>query len=105
MSALQVFETRFLRFEPELTKKSRKTEVWGVYSIPDDEDPERKDGEPYKTWREDLLGFIQWRTGWRRYVFATEEGTEYDARCLRDIADFCAARMDARKPDASEGRA
>ena len=95
---LSEFRTKFLLFIPDRPRKDRKTEVWTVYSIPDDEDPKRKTGEPYKSWREDLLGFIRWHTGWRRYVFAPEEGTEYDTRCLRDIASFCTARMEARKP-------
>jgi len=35
-----------------------------------------------------LLGFVKWHAPWRRYCFFVEDGTFFDADCLRDIQDF-----------------
>ena len=37
-----------------------------------------------------LLGKVQWRAPWRRYVFSPHPGLtlDFDAECLRDIAAF-----------------
>lgn len=33
-----------------------------------------------------LLGFVQWRSGWRRYVFHPQLGTVFDFECLEELA-------------------
>lgn len=35
----------------------------------------------------EYLGAIKWATGWRRYVFITNE-CQYDISCLNDIINF-----------------
>lgn len=50
----------------------RKTDVWSVASK-----------------RGDSLGVVVFRPAWRKFVFAPENETVYDAVCLREIADFC----------------
>jgi len=40
-----------------------------------------------------LLALVSWYGPWRRYVVHPQDGTLYDASCLRDIADF----LDAEK--------
>lgn len=47
-----------------------------------------------KRWRAtsasgDPLGWIQWYSPWRRYVFFPKPDTLYDASCLLDIGAFC----------------
>ena len=36
----------------------------------------------------DLLGMIAWYAHWKCYVFQPDHGAEFDAKCLRDIANF-----------------
>lgn len=44
------------------------------------------------------LGWIHWRSGWRRYVYGTGPGvTEYDVSCLTEITAFIQKLMDERK--------
>ena len=52
--------------------KGRKTQMWEVSSIMGG----------------CILGYIQWRSGWRKYVFQPAEDTVFDASCLREMADF-----------------
>lgn len=35
-----------------------------------------------------ILGRIQWRSGWRCYVFEPSFPTVFEEVCLREIADF-----------------
>lgn len=47
----------------------------------------------------DLLGTIEWRSGWRQYVYVTP-GIGYfifSAGCLDDIKDFITRAMDERQ--------
>lgn len=45
-----------------------------------------------------LLGWIHWRSGWRRYVYGTGQSvTEYDVNCLTEITTFIQKLMDERK--------
>lgn len=69
-----------LRFEHAGKTKSGKTDFYEVIN----------------GWDE-FLGMIKWRAGWRRYVFAPDEDCQFDATCLRKIANFCAKLMKERK--------
>lgn len=37
---------------------------------------------------DELLGFIYWRVGWRRYVFEPKENMIFDTNCLKDIIEY-----------------
>ena len=63
----QYIEVRHL-----LSSKSGKTHTWTVLN--------RSGGYG--------LGYIEYRTGWRQYVFMPHEETEYSAGCLDDISAF-----------------
>jgi hypothetical protein len=46
-----------------------------------------------------LLGWVEWKSGWRRYTFRPILGvsTWYDSSCLTTIAEFVRLRTDERK--------
>lgn len=61
----------FLRFE-EVPNDGKKTKKFKVFNNSND-----------------LLGWIHWRSSWRRYVYGTGINvTEYDVSCLNEICDF-----------------
>lgn len=70
----------FLLFESHGTSPSGKTGRWAVKN---------------KTTQE-VLGWIDWRSGWRRYVVNTASAMVFDSGCLREIADFLDAEMAKR---------
>jgi hypothetical protein len=37
------------------------------------------------------LGYIEWFSRWRKYIFAPLNETVYEQTCLREIAIFCEA--------------
>jgi hypothetical protein len=43
-----------------------------------------------------FLGYINWRPGWRKYVFTPHEAV-FDSICLQDIVDFLKNLMEQRK--------
>ena len=47
----------------------------------------------------DVLGWVEWKSGWRRYTFRplTAVSTWFDFSCLTTIADFVRLRTDERK--------
>lgn len=46
----------------------------------------------------DVLGWIHWRSGWRKYVYGTGQSvTEYDVVCLTEISNFLTNLMEERK--------
>lgn len=45
----------------------------------------------------EVLGYIKWRSGWRKYIFSTIEA-QYDTKCLNEIIDFINKLMEDRKP-------
>jgi hypothetical protein len=47
----------------------------------------------------DLLGWIEWKSGWRRYIFRPILGasTRYDFSCLTTLAEFCKIQTEERK--------
>jgi hypothetical protein len=63
----------FLTFEDRGTSESGKTKRWVVKSV-------QGSG---------LLGWIEYKATWRRYVFTTT-GATFDATCLQEIALFLA---------------
>jgi len=69
----------FLTFTDAGTSPSGKTRLWHVSS---------KSG---------VLGTIHWLGTWRRYVFAPGTRADFDAGCLREIADFCEQRTAEHK--------
>jgi hypothetical protein len=46
-----------------------------------------------------VLGWVEWKAGWRRYTFRPVTGYEawFDALCLTTVADFIKLRTDERK--------
>lgn len=46
----------------------------------------------------EMLGWIHWRSGWRKYVYGTIQA-EYDTNCLTEITDFLNKLMNERKTD------
>ena len=63
---------KWIRFVSRGIAPGRKTAQWSVVA--------NQGG--------DLLGNVQWDTGWRRYIFAPAEMTSFEQDCLRDIAAF-----------------
>lgn len=43
------------------------------------------------------LGEIRWLPRWRCYGFWPDDGTVYEAVCLREIAEFCSRKTAAHK--------
>lgn len=56
--------------------EGRSTEAWRVEA--------REDGEE--------LGYIKFRSRWRKFAFYPLNDTLFEADCLHDIADFCEER-------------
>lgn len=75
--------------EPALRRMGRVTGAWHVHSLVDGS----------------RLGYVDWRNGWRRYVFNPAMGTIYDAGCLREIADFCEEKTRDQQEAAARRRA
>lgn len=46
------------------------------------------------------LGWVHWRSAWRRYVFGVYKVAEFDAGCLKEIIDFLDQLMNERKKKA-----
>lgn len=45
----------------------------------------------------DILGYVLWRSGWRRYTYQPKADTVYDFSCLTTIAEFVRLCTDERK--------
>jgi hypothetical protein len=43
------------------------------------------------------LGYIMWRSSWRRYIFSPLEDTIFDTSCLNDIVEVISKLMEERK--------
>lgn len=71
--------TKFLDFKHQGKFAGGLTDRWTVHS---------KDGG--------TLAWIDWYGPWRRYAMHPVNGTLFDAKCLRDIAEFLEARMAER---------
>lgn len=61
--------------------KTKRWKRWRLYA---------KDGDA-------LLGIIQWRSGWRCYVFEPAFPTIYEQVCLREIAAFIEGKTKEQK--------
>jgi hypothetical protein len=70
-----------MNFTPWPIPQGRKTQVWQVSAIVGG----------------DVLGLVEWRRGWRRYVFEPEGDVVFDACCLREMADFLERETAAQK--------
>jgi hypothetical protein len=44
-----------------------------------------------------ILGYIQWRNGWREYVFQPLDNMQFSFECLSQIANFIDKKMLERK--------
>lgn len=71
----------YLKFEDRGTSDSGKTKRWAVLN----------------SMNGVALGWVQWYSGFRKYVYEGLPGTKYDAGCLRDIADFTESETNKRK--------
>ncbi len=43
------------------------------------------------------IGEVKWNGGWRQYCFYPGPNTLYSAGCLKDVQDFIAQAMEARR--------
>lgn len=66
----------WIQFEGPFTVAGRKTPVWMVVTA--------KLRAP--------LGWIRFYPQWRKYAFFPVKDSVFEKTCLREIADFCAAR-------------
>lgn len=72
-------ETKYLRFEIEAEKP--KTKVIGIYS--------KSSGN--------RLGFIEWYSPWRQYIFEAEYAIIWNYTCLQDVVSVINQLMAERK--------
>jgi hypothetical protein len=70
----------YLSFEDKGTSPSGLTRRWQVKS---------KQGEQ-------VLGWIEWKAQWRKYVFSPTCYTVWDAGCLADVTEFLNQEMAKR---------
>lgn len=66
----------YIRFEVAPQAYGRKTSRWIVVSISSG----------------NTLGWIDWRIGWRQYVFEPNDNTSWSSGCLRDVIAFLDAQ-------------
>ena len=55
------------------------------------EKEENEDGVEYNIFNiktGEYLGFIEYDTGWKKWVFSPDEMTYYDVTCLKDIIQY-----------------
>lgn len=71
----------YIEFKQCELPRGRKTQAWEVSSIAGG----------------CLLGYVQWKTGWRRYTFEPTEDTVFDALCLKELAQFLETQTAAQK--------
>lgn len=78
-----VWESGYLRFEDLGKTEGRVTRKYAVIGA----------------LNSDTLGWIEWKSSWRRYTFrpATGCSTWFDALCLTAIGEFVRIRTDERK--------
>ncbi len=70
---------RFERDEAEQKELKRKTQIWLIWNE-----------------REQFLGRVEWKCGWRQYVSTTCD-VSLSASCHDDISHFIKQLMDERK--------
>jgi hypothetical protein len=56
----------------ETSSMTRKTKIWECLNIKS----------------QNLLGHIEWESGWRQYVFAPSDNCIFSVGCLQDIIHF-----------------
>ena len=71
--------SKYLKFE-DISSPNKKT----------------KDFRIWHTETNVFLGFINWKSGWRRYVFTPPGDCVYDCGCLKGITDFISGLMKER---------
>lgn len=66
-------------------------------------DPVPNPGNKTCRWRianadtNELLGYIEYRPTWRKYVWGTMNNAIFDVTCTQEIVDFLNANKDARQ--------
>jgi len=73
--------TDFLNFEEVAVIPARKTKYFEVSS----------------THSGDILGHIEWDTGWRRYVMVFDQECKWSIECMAQCYKFVAKLMQDRK--------
>lgn len=68
--------SKWINFTEQSLSKDAKTKTWLVTAKED---------------AADVLGSVEWRTGWRKYVFFPTHAC-FEEDCLRDIANFLEER-------------
>ena len=65
-------KTKYKYIHFELHKQKPKTQVWHCINNSD----------------KIILGVVEWKSGWRRYCYFTEQDFVYSDGCLDDISGF-----------------
>lgn len=73
----------YLSFKFLRATESGKTSIWCVEST-----------------KGAYLGNVIWSGPWRKYVFRTIAGCDFDGNCLREIIEFCENRAEEHKEKA-----
>lgn len=74
-------EVTYLKFD-DISSPKKKTKDFAIWSGSDSS----------------FLGYIKWRSGWRKYVFVTPDTQAvFDNGCLQDICEFLNKLMEKRK--------
>jgi len=63
---------KYLKFVEYIPAKERKTKMFRVFN----------------KLREEILGMIEWDTGWRKYVYVSDGDIKYCQMCLSEIQGF-----------------
>lgn len=46
-----------------------------------------------------IIGIVKWNNAWRRYCLSPGENSVFDAKCLREVAEFCDIQTEHHKQD------
>ena len=78
----------YMNFNKLEKPKGKVTETWEVISTA----KEHTEGTRYC-----ILGYVLWRSGWRRYVFQPAEDTVFDAACLAELTEFLSLQTEVQQ--------
>ena len=82
--------TDWITFKDAGTSLTGKTRIWQVRVRPE------QGGQ--------LLGYVKWFGGWRRYAFYPSPETIFDQGCLLIIAEFCATATTEKASATAEAK-
>ena len=74
----------WVAFLEDQVPRRQKTRQWCV--VPERDKERTREQADYVE-----LGIVKWYAPWRRYCFFPADGSLFDAACIREIAEFCAA--------------